>query len=59
VLPASGPDAPRLTLVVSPLIALMKDQIDALQRGHRRAAPGFDARLDEYRQAMDESVPAG
>ncbi|MGD0900781.1 MAG: ATP-dependent DNA helicase RecQ [Thermoguttaceae bacterium] len=46
---------PGLTLVVSPLIALMKDQIDAL------AARGITARrldstlsLDEYRTAMDE-----
>src|SRR5208283_2519586 len=46
---------PGLTLVVSPLIALMKDQIDAL------AARGIAARridstldLDEYRSAMDE-----
>jgi ATP-dependent DNA helicase RecQ len=44
-----------LTLVVSPLIALMKDQIDAL------AARGISARrldstldLDEYREVMDE-----
>ena len=46
---------PGLTLVVSPLIALMKDQIDAL------AARGIAARrldstldLDEYRNVMDE-----
>jgi ATP-dependent DNA helicase RecQ len=46
---------PGLTLVVSPLIALMKDQIDAL------AARGIAARrldstldLDEYRTVMDE-----
>ncbi|MGO9108759.1 MAG: ATP-dependent DNA helicase RecQ [Thermoguttaceae bacterium] len=46
---------PGLTLVVSPLIALMKDQIDAL------AARGIAARrldstlnLDEYRSVMDE-----
>ncbi len=46
---------PGLTLVVSPLIALMKDQIDAL------AARGIAARrldstldLDEYRTTMDE-----
>jgi ATP-dependent DNA helicase RecQ len=46
---------PGLTLVVSPLIALMKDQIDAL------AARGIAARrldstlgLDEYREVMDD-----
>ena len=46
---------PGLTLVVSPLIALMKDQIDALE------ARGIPARrldstlgLDEYRMTMDE-----
>ncbi|MEN6452386.1 MAG: ATP-dependent DNA helicase RecQ [Thermoguttaceae bacterium] len=46
---------PGLTLVVSPLIALMKDQIDAL------AARGIAARrldstlsLDDYRAVMDE-----
>ena len=46
---------PGLTLVVSPLIALMKDQIDAL------AARGIAARrldstlsLDDYRTTMDE-----
>jgi ATP-dependent DNA helicase RecQ len=43
-----------VTLVVSPLIALMKDQIDALtQKGI--AAVRFDSTLtqDEYRSAMD------
>lgn len=46
---------PGVTLVVSPLIALMKDQIDAL------TAKGIAARrldstlsLDEYREVMDE-----
>src|SRR4249920_304692 len=46
---------PGLTLVVSPLIALMKDQIDAL------TARGIPARrldstlsFDEYRQTMDD-----
>src|SRR5215813_3681261 len=46
---------PGLTLVVSPLIALMKDQIDAL------AARGIAARrldstldFDEYRETMDD-----
>ena len=46
---------PGLTLVVSPLIALMKDQIDALAaRGI--AARRLDSTLDlnEYRTAMDE-----
>ncbi len=49
-----------ITLVVSPLIALMKDQIDAL------AARGIPARridsslsLDEYRAAMDELRAGG
>jgi ATP-dependent DNA helicase RecQ len=46
---------PGLTLVVSPLIALMKDQIDALAtRGiaARRLDSTLD--LDEYRTVMDE-----
>jgi ATP-dependent DNA helicase RecQ len=46
---------PGLTLVVSPLIALMKDQIDALTaRGiaARRLDSTLD--LDEYRTVMDE-----
>src|SRR5271169_1367303 len=46
---------PGLTLVVSPLIALMKDQIDALAaRGI--AARRLDSTLDlaEYRTVMDE-----
>ena len=46
---------PGLTLVVSPLIALMKDQIDAL-RARGVAARRLDSTLslDEYRTAMDE-----
>ncbi|MEX0642115.1 MAG: ATP-dependent DNA helicase RecQ [Pirellulales bacterium] len=46
---------PGLTLVVSPLIALMKDQIDAL-RARGIAARRLDSTLtlDEYRTAMDE-----
>src|SRR5438105_14370339 len=46
---------PGLTLVVSPLIALMKDQIDALTaRGiaARRLDSTLD--LDEYRATMDD-----
>jgi len=45
---------PGLTLVVSPLIALMKDQIDALTRRNIRAAR-LDSSLDadEYRAVMD------
>ncbi len=46
---------PGLTLVVSPLIALMKDQIDVLQaRGI--AAARLDSSLDEetYRRVMDD-----
>ena len=44
-----------LTLVVSPLIALMKDQIDALQQ-RGIAAKRLDSTLnaDEYRQVMNE-----
>ncbi len=43
-----------LTLVVSPLIALMKDQIDALER-RGIAAARLDSTLsaDEYREAME------
>jgi ATP-dependent DNA helicase RecQ len=45
---------PGLTLVVSPLIALMKDQIDALQRRGITAAR-LDSSLDkdQYRSVMD------
>ena len=44
-----------LTLVVSPLIALMKDQIDALEkRGIRAARLDSTLTLDEYRQVMDD-----
>jgi ATP-dependent DNA helicase RecQ len=45
---------PGLTLVVSPLIALMKDQIDALRR-RRIDAARLDSSLslDEYRSVMD------
>lgn len=42
-----------LTVVVSPLIALMKDQVDALQaRGVPAAAVNSSLGADEYRQAM-------
>ena len=45
---------PGLTLVVSPLIALMKDQIDALQRrGIESARLDSSLSLDEYRSVMD------
>ncbi|MBT4613470.1 MAG: ATP-dependent DNA helicase RecQ, partial [Gemmatimonadetes bacterium] len=45
---------PGLTLVVSPLIALMKDQIDALQRrGIEAARLDSSLTLDEYRSVMD------
>jgi ATP-dependent DNA helicase RecQ len=45
---------PGLTLVVSPLIALMKDQIDALQRrGIESARLDSTLSLDEYRSVMD------
>jgi ATP-dependent DNA helicase RecQ len=45
---------PGLTLVVSPLIALMKDQIDALQRrGIEAARLDSSLSLDEYRSVMD------
>jgi len=46
---------PGLTLVVSPLIALMKDQIDALAaRGIRARRLDSTLDLDQYRAAMDE-----
>lgn len=42
-----------LTVVVSPLIALMKDQVDALQtRGIPAAAVNSSLGAEEYRQAM-------
>lgn len=42
-----------LTVVVSPLIALMKDQVDALQaRGIPAAAVNSSLGADEYRQVM-------
>lgn len=42
-----------LTVVVSPLIALMKDQVDALQaRGIPAAAVNSSLSADEYRQVM-------
>ena len=44
---------PGLTVVVSPLIALMKDQVDALQsRGIPAAAINSSLGTDEYRQVM-------
>lgn len=46
---------PGLTLVVSPLIALMKDQIDALvARGIAARRLDSTLTLDEYRTVMDE-----
>lgn len=46
---------PGLTLVVSPLIALMKDQIDALTaRGIAARRLDSTLNLDEYRTVMDE-----
>lgn len=46
---------PGLTLVVSPLIALMKDQIDALMaRGVAARRLDSTLTLDEYRTVMDE-----
>lgn len=45
---------PGLTLVVSPLIALMKDQIDALKRrGIEAARLDSSLTLDQYRSVMD------
>ncbi|MBT3344976.1 MAG: RecQ family ATP-dependent DNA helicase [Gemmatimonadetes bacterium] len=50
---------PGLTLVVSPLIALMKDQIDALRRrGIEAARLDSSLSLDEYREVM-EGVRSG
>lgn len=44
-----------LTLVVSPLIALMKDQVDALsQRGIRAARMDSTLSADEYRSVMQD-----
>ncbi len=44
---------PGITVVVSPLIALMKDQVDALQaRGIPAAAINSSLGTDEYRQTM-------
>jgi len=44
-----------LTLVVSPLLALMKDQIDALAaRGIKASRLDSTQSLDEYRQVMDD-----
>ena len=44
---------PGLTVVVSPLIALMKDQVDALQaRGIAAAAVNSSLGAEEYRQVM-------
>ena len=44
---------PGLTVVVSPLIALMKDQVDALQaRGIPAAAVNSSLGTEEYRQVM-------
>ena len=47
---------PGLTLVVSPLIALMKDQIDALQK-RGIAAARLDSTLsaDEYREIVNQA----
>jgi ATP-dependent DNA helicase RecQ len=47
---------PGLTLVVSPLIALMKDQIDALTaRGIAACHLDSSLSLDEYRRVMDDA----
>ncbi len=44
-----------LTLVVSPLIALMKDQIDALQaKGIRAARLDSSLSLEEYREVVED-----
>lgn len=44
-----------LTLVVSPLLALMKDQIDALaERGIKASRLDSTQTLEEYRQVMDD-----
>lgn len=52
-LPALALDG--LTLVVSPLIALMKDQIDALRkRGVNASRLDSSLSLEEYRQVMDD-----
>ena len=49
-----------VTLVVSPLIALMKDQIDFLQRPrHRRGAPRLVARRRRGRATSTERLRAG
>jgi len=46
---------PGLTLVVSPLIALMKDQIDALlRRGIQSARLDSSQSLEEYRSVMEQ-----
>ena len=47
---------PGLTLVVSPLIALMKDQIDSLQTRHIKAARlDSSLTLDEYRDVTQQA----
>ena len=44
-----------LTIVVSPLLALMKDQIDALaERGIKASRLDSTQTLEEYRQVMDD-----
>ena len=49
-----------LTLVVSPLIALMKDQIDALtRRGVKAARLDSTLTADEYRRVMSELQAGG
>ena len=49
------PDGPGTTLVISPLIALMKDQVDSLPRSVRQRATTLNSSLDgnELRQRMD------